>query len=222
MSLFGDLLDGVSGATKAKLNAAGRRRHFDSGSDLMTSGQTSPCVFLIHSGRVKVWRPSRSGGGVILYYLGSGDTPGLVAACRGGEMPVSMTAVSPVEADCWAGSLVCDLLAQDIRLAGNGLAIVSRAVEMLSLRLEDVTSTTVAERLSRALLRLAGELSQWNDDSDIRIDITRQELADMTGATLYTVSRTASAWARLGILKSDRGRITIRNPNALAHIAKIN
>jgi CRP-like cAMP-binding protein len=53
------------------------------------------------------------------------------------------------------------------------------------------------------------------DEIVIDFPISRQELADYTGTTLYTVSRTLSAWEKKGWVKSKREQIAITNPHAL-------
>ena len=45
--------------------------------------------------------------------------------------------------------------------------------------------------------------------------LTRQELAELTGTTLYTVSRTLSQWETDGVLRSDKRRLLVRSPRRL-------
>jgi CRP-like cAMP-binding protein len=57
--------------------------------------------------------------------------------------------------------------------------------------------------------------------SEARVDGTelrmrRQELAQMTGTTLCTVSRILSRWADLGLVIRKRDGITVRDPDHLA------
>ena len=54
-------------------------------------------------------------------------------------------------------------------------------------------------------------------DAGIEIDfpITRQNISDMTGTTLFTVSRLLSAWEKDGIVASERRRITVTKPGHL-------
>ena len=49
--------------------------------------------------------------------------------------------------------------------------------------------------------------------------LTRQELADLTGTTLYTVSRTLSTWQSDGVLETSSRRLIIRSPDKLAALA---
>ena len=50
--------------------------------------------------------------------------------------------------------------------------------------------------------------------------LSRQNPADYTGTTLYTVSRTLSSWERKGWVGSGRERIIIVDPHALATYAE--
>ena len=49
--------------------------------------------------------------------------------------------------------------------------------------------------------------------------LSRQDLAELTGTTLYTVSRTLTRWQQAGLVKLGRKRITIRQPHPLVQIA---
>jgi CRP-like cAMP-binding protein len=51
-------------------------------------------------------------------------------------------------------------------------------------------------------------------DGGIEIDfpISRQDISEMTGTTLHTVSRMMSAWEKQGFVESGRKRITVRDP----------
>jgi CRP-like cAMP-binding protein len=59
-------------------------------------------------------------------------------------------------------------------------------------------------------------------DEGILIDfrLSRQDLADYTGTTLYTVSRTLSSWAKKGWVRSGRDRILITDPHALVTLVE--
>ena len=56
----------------------------------------------------------------------------------------------------------------------------------------------------------------------IRIDfsISRQDLADYPGTTLYTVSRTLSAWQQNGWIKSGRQQIVVTDSHALVRFSE--
>ena len=54
---------------------------------------------------------------------------------------------------------------------------------------------------------------------EIDFAISRQDVAEMTGTTLHTVSRTLSGWEGKGLIDGGRQRIVLREPHALMMIA---
>jgi CRP-like cAMP-binding protein len=50
--------------------------------------------------------------------------------------------------------------------------------------------------------------------------LTRQELAELAGTTLYTVSRTLSRWQARGWLRSERRRLLVRAPKQLVALTR--
>ena len=221
MTQFAGLFDGVAPAIRAEFDALKRPAHFASGENLFTAGERPSWKFRINAGRVKVWRPGRTGGALTLYCLSHGDPAGLASIARGATVSVTMTAASAVEADRWPAPSVFRLLGEDAQLARNGLRIAGVAMEVLTDRLEDVTGARVAQQIARALLRLAGEHARWGEDNCATVDVSRQELADLTATTLYTASRTLSDWGRQGLVESLRGRVVILDCPALARIAGV-
>ncbi|TGV95578.1 helix-turn-helix domain-containing protein, partial [Mesorhizobium sp. M2E.F.Ca.ET.154.01.1.1] len=47
-----------------------------------------------------------------------------------------------------------------------------------------------------------------------------QDIAEMTGTTLHTVSRLLSAWEDEGLVKSGRQRVVVAEPHRLLVIAE--
>jgi CRP-like cAMP-binding protein len=74
--------------------------------------------------------------------------------------------------------------------------------------------------LAHGILRLAAQIGKAVAGGTL-IDLTlsRQDIAEMTGTTIYTVSRTLSKWEGEGIIESGRERVLVRKPDALKAIA---
>ena len=53
----------------------------------------------------------------------------------------------------------------------------------------------------------------------IDFPISRQDIAEMTGTTLHTVSRILSSWEGQGHVKGGRQRLTVLDAEALRQIA---
>jgi CRP-like cAMP-binding protein len=84
-----------------------------------------------------------------------------------------------------------------------------------------MSSEQVEQRVAHALLRLAQQAGR-KVESGVEIDfpISRQDVAEMTGATLHTVSRILSAWEQQGLIEGGRQRIVLRDPHRLFALAE--
>jgi CRP-like cAMP-binding protein len=79
----------------------------------------------------------------------------------------------------------------------------------------------VEQRVARALLRLVSQAGR-EVETGLLIDLSlsRQNLAEMTGTTLYTTSRLLSEWKRQGLVETGREQVIIRQLAALRAIAE--
>ena len=75
----------------------------------------------------------------------------------------------------------------------------------------------MASRLSRQVMRLVEQVGIHSNGS-VEIKITREELAQLIGTSLYTVSRLLSAWDRQEIVTTRREGFSVNNPKALAEM----
>jgi CRP-like cAMP-binding protein len=70
-------------------------------------------------------------------------------------------------------------------------------------------------------LRLAQQAGRKVEQGvEIDFPISRQDIAEMTGTTLHTVSRTLSGWEQQGLVESGRQRIVLCDPHKLFQLAE--
>jgi CRP-like cAMP-binding protein len=87
-------------------------------------------------------------------------------------------------------------------------------------RVRELTTARVGQRLAQTLLRLTRQCGQPSGGGVlITQPLTRQELADLTGTTLYTVSRTLTKWQSLGLIESRKRLLFVRSPKRLEEVA---
>jgi CRP-like cAMP-binding protein len=98
---------------------------------------------------------------------------------------------------------------------------LSVRLQELQDRLREMSTERVERRIARALLRLVSKLGR-KAETGVLIDLplSRQDLANMTGTTLYTVSRILSRWDEEGIIESGRDKVVIKHPPRLVAIAE--
>ncbi|MHC2821873.1 CRP-like cAMP-binding protein [Bradyrhizobium huanghuaihaiense] len=88
-------------------------------------------------------------------------------------------------------------------------------------RILEMSTQQVEQRIAHALLRLAKQSGKKLDQGiEIDFPISRQDIAQMTGTTLHTVSRILSGWESQGLVESGRQRIILREPHKIVVLAE--
>jgi CRP/FNR family transcriptional regulator, nitrogen oxide reductase regulator len=99
------------------------------------------------------------------------------------------------------------------------LAFAARTEEM-STRIVELSTKSMEQRIACALLRLVGQSGKAvKGGIEIGFPISRQNIADMTGSTLHSVSRVLSAWERQGMIDGARCRIVVTDPQRMGMIS---
>ena len=121
----------------------------------------------------------------------------------------------------WPSAAWPRLAAQHPQLAVNTLQTVGSRLQDAHMRVVEMSTEQVERRIAHTLLRLAKQ-SGRKVEAGVEIDfpISRQDVAEMTGATLYTVSRVLSGWEEKGLVEGGRQKITLREPHRLFVLAE--
>ena len=190
------------------------------GPSSVKQGDPAHHLFLVEHGRVKMTALTPEGAQLTLRFMNAGDIIGCAAVFRGIAYPATATAVEDTGALSWSAGQINELVGRFPQLAANALAIVGGRADEFLQRLREATTEKVEQRIARALLRTAAANAKAPTSPGREcVVISRQELAEIASTTLYTVSRTVSAWSRQGIVASGRGQIAIRDRQRLAGIA---
>jgi CRP/FNR family transcriptional regulator, nitrogen oxide reductase regulator len=216
VDIFGELDDR---ALDEVLRASHRRRVVQ-GDTVFRQGEEAQSFYVLVEGRLKVTQVTPDGQQVVVRFMGPGEMFGCVAVFGGRRYPGTATAVEDSRLLGWTKGATQQLMERHPRLAINTLGTIGGRLQESQTRVRELSTERVERRIAHALLRLAEQAGK-PVASGIRIDfaISRQDVAEMTGTTLHTVSRTLSAWEEQGIVEGGRQKITIRQPEALLAIA---
>lgn len=178
--------------------------------------------FVLRSGRVKFTQTSAEGHEVILRIIGEGEPFGGVAAIvEHAIYPVTARALEPSEAYAWDGARITALMHRFPSIAINAARMIADRLHELQRQHRELMTERVERRIARALLRLARYAGRRVEGGvEIDFPLSRQDLAQMTGTTLFTVSRTLSGWEHDGLIVTGRRRVIVRRPHQLVRIAE--
>jgi len=184
-------------------------------------GDPASSVYLLVKGSVKLLQVTLEGQQVIHGYACAGEGFGLVAAFDGNNYPVSAQAVGDCLALSWDNLLLNRMMQESSRLAININRILVQKIQEYQNRIREFATQRVERRIARTLLRLAQQTGRKVKEGVlIDLPLTRQDLAEMSGTTLFTVSRTLKAWEGKGLVLSKREQVIIRYPHGLVIIAE--
>jgi CRP/FNR family transcriptional regulator, nitrogen oxide reductase regulator len=215
------LFAGLSSEALQEIHAASRVRTFPPDSVLFRQEQRATTFYVILSGRVRITEITPEGHTVLLRFIQSGQMLGGMAALEDMAYPVNAQTVERVHALAWSTRAISRLMDRHPKIMRNVMRLMVERIHELQQRSVELATARVEQRVARTLLRLVRQVGQRTDEGvalDMRL--SRQDLAEMTGTTLYTVSRILTRWQEEGIVKIGRQRVVIRQPHPLVAISE--
>ena len=204
------LFSGVLPADYTRIAAAAHVKQFARREVLHLEGEPVRRVIALTSGFAKIGKLSTSGTEVILRFGVPGDVLGAADLFSAGRHGTSVQAFRPSRALVWDAMAFRALVERYPVLHQNMAQILIGDLLELEDRFREVATEKVAPRVARQLLRLQEKIGR-RVNGVIEIGLSREELAQMTGTTLFTVSRLLSAWEALGMVRPGRESVSIRN-----------
>ena len=211
-----DFLIGITESQAADILNRGNRVHLKSGNILFHQGDPAYKSFLVLNGRLKLIKLHEEGKETILRYIGPGEITAIISVFKEKEYPATAETIGATEAVGWDKQTMMRLMLEYPPLSVNMLRCTINRLDELQNRYLEICAEQVEQRIARALLRIMKQSGRKTEDG-IRIDfpLTRQELADYIGTTIFTVSRILSTWEKKGWIKSKREQIIVCDPHSL-------
>lgn len=195
-------------------------RHYGQGKVVFEQGEVADSFYVLLSGHIRVSQVDSSGQQTLVHMVNPGDLFGIARALNRVDYPGTATVLVDSVALQWSIATWDSLTARHARFALNALHSIGQRLQEAQARLRELSTEEVERRVAHAVLRLANQGGR-REAAGIRIDypISKQDIAEMTGTTLHTVSRILSAWERAGLVEGGRQKLLIRDPHQLFLIA---
>lgn len=190
------------------------------GQTLARQGEPARHLYLVESGRVKILQLTAEGTELIVRFVSPGEPFGGVVALGDAPYPVTAVVAQAAVVRQWTRDAVGALLVTTPQVRVNIMREMTTHMTDALTRVRELATESVGQRLAHTLLRLARQCGEPQPDGVLLSQpLTRQELADLTGTTLYTVSRTLSEWETKGLIESRKRVLLLRSPKKLALLA---
>lgn len=211
---------GASAAQVAAVVGQARLARHAKGEAIFRQGETAHAFWLLLDGRLQVVKLTPEGQQVVMRYIGPGEFFGIAVAMGLAVYPATSTPVVDGIALVWSSAAWPNLVERCPVLATSALHAVGARLDDAHNRVVEMSTQPVERRIAKALLRLARQAGR-PVGSGIAFDfpISRQDIAEMAGTTLHTVSRTLSTWESQGLVGGGRKKIEICDPARLTSLA---
>jgi CRP/FNR family transcriptional regulator, nitrogen oxide reductase regulator len=215
------LFAGLTAADLAEMLREARSSRFARSSAVFEQGADATSFFLLLHGHVRASKTTPSGEQIVVRYVAPGEIFGVAPAIGLPHYPATATAVDDSVVLVWPATAWPRLVARFPQLATNTLQTVGSRLQESHTRVVEISTQQVEQRVAHALLRLAKQSGRKLDHGiEIDFPISRQDIAQMTGTTLHTVSRILSGWEQAGLVESGRQRIVLREPHKIFVLAE--
>jgi CRP/FNR family transcriptional regulator, nitrogen oxide reductase regulator len=181
---------------------------------LFMQGQPARYLALIRTGSVKITQLGPNGNEVILWINGRGNVVGLLSESTSGNHSCSARAMELSTFLVWECTTLQSLMLKYPKIRQNTSQILLIRLNELEERFREVATEKVAKRVALALLRLLKHNGK-KVHGGVEVSLSREELAQMTGTTLFTTSRLLSKWGEMGFVFPRRESVVVRDPYRL-------
>src|SRR3954463_11278130 len=215
------LFAGFSAADLDAILSEARSVRFAKNAPIFSQGEGAHSFFVLLHGHVRASKTTPAGEQIVVRYVATGETFGVAKAIGLQRYPATATAVDDSVVLAWPSGTWPKLVEKFPALAANTLQTVGARLQETHTRVVEMSTEQVEQRIAQALLRLVKQ-SGRKVENGIEIDfpISRQDIAQMTGTTLHTVSRILSGWEQAGLNESGRRRCVLREPEKIHALAE--
>lgn len=204
-----------------RLLARATLRRVPVGEAVFEQGQKATQFFVLLNGRLKVKQVTADGQQIIVRMVSPGDIFGFTKALQRDHYPGTPVAAADSLVICWPTEVWSEVIEQNPQLAVNAMQTIGQRLQEAHTRIRELATEEVERRVAHAVLRLIDEAGK-KESAGIRIDfpISRQDIGEMTGTTLHTVSRILSAWEAQGLVECGRQKLLVRDTDGLRTLAE--
>jgi CRP-like cAMP-binding protein len=192
------------------------KKRFQKGELLFGEGDSCTGLFLVAAGKIRVFKLSPAGREQVLAVEGPGSSFAELPVFDGGNYPASASALEDSEVLFISRKDFQNFCREHPEVALKVIAVVGSRLRRLVGIIEDLSFTTVRQRLIAILLRLT-QTGGTPSKEGVRVELTmtHQDLAAELGTVREIVSRNLSRLQAEGLLEVDGRKIVVKDLAAL-------
>jgi CRP-like cAMP-binding protein len=186
------------------------------GDVLLHQGDAGDYLIILLDGTIRVSMVASNGREIILDYLEPGAVIGEIALLDGGERTASVTALGEGKYLKLGAKAFRDVLEKHPSVAWRLLRVMARRLRNANNTIESDRAYASGPRLARTLQRL---MQKGAEGAALRLDLSQSELGAFAGISRENINRQLGAWADVGIVSLESGRVRVLDRDVLEEIA---
>jgi CRP-like cAMP-binding protein len=211
---------GLDDAELERIAGMAASKRYPAGTPLFEQGGEALHFYVLIHGRLRVTQVTASGEQIVVRVVNPGELCGMARAMARTTYPGTALAVVDSVVLGWPMGRWDAMVARYPSFAGAAMQTIGGRLQEAHSRIREMSTEVVERRVGHTVLRLAQQAGK-REPEGIRIDfpISKQDLAEMAGTTLPTVSRILTAWEQAGLVDTGRQKLLVRDPHRLLLIA---
>jgi CRP/FNR family transcriptional regulator len=184
---------------------------------IFQDGDKGDGIYIVETGKIKVYKLSLDGKEQILHIFGPGHTFGEVPVFQGKSFPASAMALEPSDIVFLPRDRFVELITSTPALSMNMLADLSRRLRAFTIQIEALSLKEVPARLAAYFLTLSKE---QKNAARIRLPISKTLLSNLIGTTPETISRMLKKMGDAGLIEVQTRTIEILDKESLIELSE--
>lgn len=192
------------------------RRSYRKGQLILHQGDEGNSLFVIVTGRVRIFTVSPDGHELTVWIYGEGDFFGEMALLNGEPRSASAKTMQKTEVLVLRRQAFRSHLLSNPSTAVHVIETLSQRLRATTVNAEELFSMNVTQRIARKLLELSDRYGVRQEDGVmIDLDLSQEAIASLAGTTRESANRALSQMRNKGIVEIERVRIRVLQPDAL-------
>jgi len=212
------LLDGLPPHSTEILREACPTWSFEPGEAIFRKGDPGEALYIVLSGKVRIFRESLEGRPKVLAYVHPSGVFGEMSLVEGRPRSASAVAETPTKVLVLFRDTYFNLLRRFPLLGHNLARIIASRLREMNDELLFLTFEEAKSKVAFALLKLYRHKHGEPRDGGWYIPIVHQEIANLAGTSRETATRVVHELRSKGILETRQGGVLIRDVKALEQV----
>lgn len=187
---------------------------------IFEQGGDADRAYAVAEGSIRIVQTGDDGGQAVIRFIAPGDVFGIAPLFTDHLFPADAIAAEPSLVLSWSEPDLLTLIDLYPCIAVNIIRIIGSRLAEVQDRVRELATQRAEQRIAHTILRLISQASHSAGDvTAIDIPLRRKDIAEASGTTLHTASRTIAGWQKSGLLESYEQQLSILDVPALGRIA---